>query len=169
MKHLTLNRESPTATETRGRLSFADHVLYTIERPWIPSAPGGEPFYSCVPAGDYKLTQFTRPNGDTVVALSNAGLGVYFHQAERDQEGAGRYLILIHAANWADQVNGCIAPGLARGLNSRGPMVTQSRNAMEILMGYIAGDDDASISIIGENTYAIPADSASPPAAAGAG
>ena len=152
MKQLILSRESPTATEIRGRLSFADRTLYTIERPWIPSSPGGKPFYSCVPAGDYLLEPFTRPNGDTVVSLTNHGLGVFLHQSERDQAGAGRYLILVHAANWSDQVNGCIAPGTGRGMNNRGPMVTGSRDAMAILMDYIDGED-ATLSIIGENTY----------------
>ena len=151
MKHLILNRESPTATETRGRLSFSANVLYTIERPWIPSAPGGQPFNSCVPAGDYKLVPFRRPNGDEVVALENHGLGVYLNQTDRPGT-VGRYLILIHSANWADQVNGCIAPGIARGLNNRGPMVTRSRDAVALIMAYIGGED-AYISIIGENTY----------------
>ncbi len=152
MKHLVLNRESPTATEIRGRLSFDGQTLYTIERPWIPTAPGGKSFESCIPAGDYALQQFTRPNNDTVLALTNPGLAVYLHDGHRPSS-VGRYLILIHAANWADQVNGCIAPGKGRGLNTRGPMVTQSRDAMDILMGYIDGADDAQISIIGENTY----------------
>lgn len=151
MKKIILNRESPTATEIRGRMSFDNTVLYTIERPWIPDAPGGKPFESCVPAGDYRLEHFVRPNGDTVLALTNHGLAVFLHDQDRTG-GVGRYLILIHSANWADQVNGCIAPGTGRGLNTRGPMVTRSRDAMEILMGYIAGEE-ATISIIGENTY----------------
>ena len=99
-----------------------------------------------------RLERFVRPNGDTVMVLINPGLAVYKHNEDRDG-GVGRYLILIHAANWADQVNGCIAPGKARGLNTRGPMVTQSRDAMDILMGYIDGAETAQISIIGENTY----------------
>ena len=149
-KHLVLSRDKPTQTCTQGRLSFEGQVLYTIERPWIPSEPGGKPFESCVPAGDYRLEPFTRPNGDQVVALVNHGLAVYLQDDDRPKE-CGRYLILIHAANWADQVNGCIAPGMGRGLNNRGPMVTQSRQAMRVLLEYIDGDV-ADISIIGENT-----------------
>jgi hypothetical protein len=141
MKELDLFREPSGETETMGVLSFDDVDLYTIEQEWRPTAPGGEPNNSCVPAGKYQLIPHTRPNGDEVVALINPGLGVYYEAADRPN-GVGRYLILIHAGNYSTDIVGCIAPGLGR----HDLMVTQSRDAMDFLLGYI-GDDDAEITI----------------------
>jgi len=94
----------------------------------------------------------TRSNGDKVVALVNPGLGVYYQDADR--EGAGRYLILIHAGNWSTDVVGCIAPGTDRSVTSQGPMVTNSRVAMRVVMEYL-GDDEAEIVVGGDNTYEV--------------
>jgi len=142
MKRLTLTREASTDTETMGRLSFNDTTLHTIEQEWRPTAPGGEPNNSCVPAGTYQLISHTRPGGKKVVALINPGLGVYYEADDRPN-GVGRYLILIHVGNYSTDIVGCIAPGLGRS----GQMVTSSRDAMKKLMAYI-GDDDAEILIV---------------------
>lgn len=106
------------------------HTLYTIERPWIPDAPGGRPFESCVPHGRYRCIEHRRGNGDKVIALVNYGLGVYYRESDRKQD-CGRYKILIHAANYVAEVAGCIAPGLNR--DPSVPMVTSSRKAMKKL------------------------------------
>jgi len=143
MKKLYLNREPSTETETMGLLGADDLQLPTVEQEWRPTAPGGEPNNSCVPAGDYKLIPHTRPNGDKVMALVNPGLGVYYQAADRPN-GVGRYLILIHSGNTHKDVVGCIAPGMGRS----GQMVTNSRNAMKALMAYI-GEDEAEIHIRG--------------------
>lgn len=152
MKRLTLVRESPTATEIRGRLEFNGQTLYTIERPWLPTAPGGKPFESCVPAGKYQLILHLRSNGDTVPALINAGLGVCYTRVDR-VNGVGRYKVLIHSGNWVDDVVGCIAPGTGRTISNGKPMVTSSRKAMSRIMEYI-GDGPAELEIIGSNDYA---------------
>lgn len=136
-----------------GVLTCGGVNLHTIEKPWIPTHPGGAPFKSCVPAGMYRLVPHTRANGDKVVALVNPGLGVYYQDADR--EGAGRYLILIHSGNWSTDVVGCIAPGVDRSVSDQGPMVTKSRMAMRIIMDYL-GSDEAEITIGGDNTYEVP-------------
>ena len=146
MKQLILQRTSYKSDQTTGSLWLDDEELFTIERPWIPTDPGGKPRESCVPAGKYKLIPHTRPRGDKVVALVNHGLGVYYLDEERP--GAGRYLILIHAGNWVKDVVGCIAPGIGKTDN----MVTNSRDAMAKIMAYI-GDDEAELEIIGDNFY----------------
>jgi hypothetical protein len=110
--------------------------LHTIERPWIPTQPGGEPEKSCVPAGQYELIPHARPNGDRTYALINPGLGVYYLAGDRPH-GVGRYLILIHAGNWVKDVIGCIAPGTGKATSDIGPMVTHSRVAMTQLHNYI--------------------------------
>jgi len=141
MKRLILHREKPTAVETMGRLFFEDVNLHTVEQEWRPTAPGGESFNSCVPAGRYALVPHVRPNGRKVVALVNPGLGVYYEDMDRPFS-VGRYLILIHAGNTHADVVGCIAPGTGRS----DQMVTHSRDAMKILMEYI-GDDEAELLI----------------------
>ena len=145
MKTLTLNREPSTDTETMGSLTFDGVSMFTIERPWIPSDPGGMPSKSCVPAGRYDLVPYVRGNGDAVRALVNPGLGVYFRKDDRPS-GVGRFKILTHSANWVTQIDGCVAPGLDRGESYRGPMVKSSRKAMKILMDWL-GDDEAEIVI----------------------
>lgn len=134
MTTLTLERYSYSDTETEGRLKLNDGTtLYTLERPWRAGAPGGVPFESCVPDGSYKLLPHIRPNGDEVLALWNPDNAVYY----TDQERAGypgRYLILFHAANWVEQVVGCIAPGLVRTIADNKRMVRSSREAMRLIM-----------------------------------
>ena len=125
-----------------GELSIGAHVLHTVEQEWRPTAPGGEPFNSCVPAGQYRLIPHVRPSGDRVVALVNHGLGVFYEEMDRIRE-VGRYLILIHAGNTSDDVVGCIAPGMSRD----GEFVGSSRNAMAIIMAEI-GDEPAELLIL---------------------
>jgi hypothetical protein len=81
-----------------------------------------------------------------VVALVNPGFGVY-HQREDRINDVGRFLILIHAGNWVDDVVGCIAPGIRRTVTERGPMVTASRRAMRQLMEWL-DNDSAEILIV---------------------
>ena len=142
---LSLFREISTATETQGVLLFGDEKLFTLERPWIPTKPGGEPFKSCIPSGRYTLRSHLRANGDTTLALVNPGHAVYYREADRFND-VGRYKVLIHSANWVDQIVGCIAPGLERTSSDRGPMVTSSRSAMQVILDHI-GDDSAIINV----------------------
>ena len=141
MKTLVLQREEPTDVETMGRLYLGDKTLHTVEQEWRPTAPGGESFNSCVPAGRYDLIKHVRPNGQEVVALVNPGLAVFYEDLDRPSS-VGRYLILIHPGNTHADVVGCIAPGLGRS----GQMVTSSRDAMKKIMEYIS-DEPAEIII----------------------
>ena len=144
MKTLVLTRESSIDRATEGELVFGDVALFTLELPWVPTDPGGRPFNSCIPPGRYDLIPHLRPNGDKVVALVNPGFGVYYRDDDRPRE-VGRYLILIHAGNWAEDIVGCIAPGIDRTQSRKGPMVLKSRKAMKILMDWI--DEPAEILI----------------------
>lgn len=136
--HATLSRYAYTLTEVQGRFEAGDLTLQTIERPWISGdRPGGKPFESCVPDGDYELVPFERSNGDQVLALYNPDLGVYLHKSD----GEGRYAILIHVGNWSDDVVGCIAPGLGRSISNNRVMVTTSRAAMKKLSEVMPFDE----------------------------
>ena len=142
MKHLLLERMPSGVAETQGFLSFPGTLLATIEQEWRedPDRLGGESNNSCVPAGKYKLISHTRPDGKEVVALVNEALGVYYLAEDRPAEG-GRYLILLHIANWSHNVIGCCGPGIGKAESDKGPMVTSSKAAMEQIMDYIDGDD----------------------------
>ena len=111
-----LKRFSYGEHETEGVLIVGSHVFATIEQPWTPNPfgyKGGKPFESCIPDGMYKLAPFTRPNDDEVYIISNPDNGVYKYPQDHDQ-GNGRDLCLIHQANWARQIQGCVAPGMKR-------------------------------------------------------
>lgn len=142
MKQLLLVREESTEVETMGRLFLNENgeerILHTVEQEWRPTAPGGEPNNSCVPAGSYALLPHTRNNNrrDKVVALVNPGLGVYYKKDDRPS-GVGRYMILIHAGNTHKDVVGCIAPGLGR----NGQATKSSRKAMKVIMDFIDGHE----------------------------
>jgi hypothetical protein len=68
-----------------------------------------------------------------VYALRNPDLAVYYTQQERGNN-PGRYLILIHSANWVEQGVGCIAPGLVRTIADNKRMVRSSRLAVSKVM-----------------------------------
>ena len=142
MKHILIERQPSGVSETQGFMTWPGTTLCTIEqehRP-DPNRPGGVNNNSCVDAGKYRLIPHTRPDGKEVVALINEDLGVYYLAGDRPAEG-GRYLILLHIANWSHNVIGCIGPGIGKSESNQGPMVTSSKAAMNKLMDYIDGDD----------------------------
>jgi hypothetical protein len=147
MKRLLIERKPSGEAETQGFLTFPKHTFCTIEQEWRPDPdrPGGESNNSCVPAGIYHLRPHTRPDGKRVVALVNEDLGVYYLEEDLPPEG-GRFLILMHIANWSHDVVGCIGPGTGKAQSDKGPMVTSSAAAMRKVMEYI-GDDDAILEI----------------------
>jgi hypothetical protein len=144
----------------RGKLEVLDadgeisQTLFTIEKPWIPSSTGGkagEPFRSCVSEGTYSLSPFVRPNGDKVWMLANPDLEVFKLDTDIPPglKGRGRFLILIHVANRARDVVGCIGPGKTARTEADGSlMVTSSREAMKDLHKRLDGRRNLEIEII---------------------
>lgn len=141
MKHFLIERMPSGEKETQGFMSFPGALLATIEQEWRedPSRPGGESNNSCVPAGTYKLIPHVH-HGKDVVALVNEELGVYYLEDDMPAEG-GRFLILLHIANWSHDVVGCIGPGLWKTDSYQGPMVKSSSDAMKDIMAHINGGD----------------------------
>jgi hypothetical protein len=100
--NLTLNRTSSDDTCTRGLITLDDGTkIYSLELPW----KNNEKDVSCVPPGVYNLIPYTSPKHDSTWYLENASLGV-------GGSGAERSYCEIHSANWASQLEGCIALGL---------------------------------------------------------
>jgi hypothetical protein len=159
MKILRLTRDIQDEAATSGRLEVLDAAgtvqltLYSIEKPWLPSRAGGkagEPFRSCVGKGVYKLAPYVRPSGDKVWRLTNPELDVYPLDTDipAEKKAFGRFLVLIHTANYARDVVGCIGPGLGRTTVNGVRMVTQSRDAMKRLHQKLDGKKNLEIEIL---------------------
>ena len=154
--NLELPRFAYTPSETQGKIRVGDWSCFTIEPPWLRwSYPGGKPYESCIPDGTYELVPFIRPNkhADKVFAMVNPDLGVYFHDDDRpsDRTGQrrGRFLCLIHPANYVWQVVGCAAPGMSRVIDTikNELMVTSSRVTMTELMSRVGWESGHTIRI----------------------
>lgn len=149
---LLLRREPKQPDCTLGFLLCADISLnlVTIERPWIPSATckGGLKGKSCVPVGVYQLVKHNSIRHPKTWALVNHDLDVVHYEGEDRDPDEDRATCLIHAANFAHQLQGCIAPGIS---TTRAPeghyMVTSSAKAMEILRARLPWTDEHTLSI----------------------
>jgi hypothetical protein len=137
---------------TMGVLSFStaheDFVAQTMERPWIPmpGARGGLSGKSCVPAGIYRLERHNSEAHPNTWALVNPELDVV-HWEDRDRSHL-RCLVLIHVANYARELRGCIAPGFGRSVDDSGAhMVTRSKLAMLELKRLLPWDDSHTLEI----------------------
>lgn len=104
-------------------------VFFTIERPWLDNAKN----ISCIPEGHYAVQPYSSKKFKDVYEITNV---------------TGRSHILIHVANWASQVEGCIGVGYGQGYMLEGgklqKAVTDSRGALESLkreIGYPASFD----------------------------
>lgn len=113
---------------TYGYLTHPDGLtLCTVERPWRNNAP----YVSCVPEGLYELVPHNGNRFTDTWALVNEPLGVYHLPNNK----AKRSAIIFHEANTADQLMGCIAPGLefaelSFAGHDKALGVTSSRDAM---------------------------------------
>lgn len=120
-----------------GRLLFAGQSVYTIERPWLLN----KPFESCIPEGDYSLNPYSSTRYPNVWQVANV---------------PGRTHILIHAANYAHQLAGCIAPGTAHRISAPSDdreacAVWSSRKACQQVFEYLVSVDAPRLSVISAN------------------
>ena len=77
---------------------------FTVEQPWN----NNKPFHSCIPSGNYQLKPFySEKYGHTFCIIGNT-------VSEQQQEGYERFACLIHAANKASELAGCVALGKGR-------------------------------------------------------
>lgn len=113
-----LIRQPPTAHGTFGQFIGFDFDYYSLELPWvdIDGNGHGDPQKSCITAGNYGCAWHTSPKYGPCYQVTNV---------------PGRSHILIHPANWAHQLLGCIAIGKGRGVLSGKPAITQSRDAIK--------------------------------------
>ena len=131
---------------TLGEL-YADGELiaYTVEQPWA----NNKPFNSCIPAGVYNLIPFSSPKHPNTYALFNPELNVF---VEQQAELTARYACLIHPANWASNVEGCIGPGKTIGIGKDNTgnmrlMVTDSQATFKTVADLIRQHDIKTLTI----------------------
>jgi hypothetical protein len=127
----TLIRQGYFPWGTYGVLTVGALQWSIVEQPWN----NNEPFRSCIPEGHYECCKHTSPKFGRCFALIGEGVGL-------NKGDAHRYAILIHPANWPDQLHGCLAPGKsiqpipAGGREwPRSLGVTQSQLAMQEMLG----------------------------------
>lgn len=124
MIHLHIHRYESTEHGTLSRVTIDETVLYGIEQPWRDNRP----FYSCIPAGEYLLEPHTSPRFGPVWAFVGGSVS---HTCSNHLP---RYSCLIHIANYAREVKGCLAVGMERRKGPQGePKVYPSTPAVERL------------------------------------
>lgn len=142
--------DQPATYCTLGTLQINGRKFHTIERPWLPNpaGAGGTPQTSCIPIGTYRLEpRETEARGKHWI-LCNRALGIYAQPQDIPaSQSWGRSLVLIHAANWAHELLGCIAPGKTRFLENGEWMVKYSRDAMNELRTLLGNQIDLSLTI----------------------
>ncbi|CAB4169884.1 hypothetical protein UFOVP1082_36 [uncultured Caudovirales phage] len=137
---------------TLGRIIINGKTFFTIERPWIPDAQaiGGRKGVSCIPLGEYRLDRHNGEAFQKVWALVNPSLGVYHlpQDVPTLQKPFARTACLIHPANFAHELRGCIAPGKNRAQDgAKQWMVSRSRDAVNEIRTLIGSALDVRITI----------------------
>jgi len=99
--NLLLTRNAFTPWGVFGELQFpTGEVFYTIERPWL----NNEAYVSCIPDGVYTLEKRHSP----VVHRTSGGA---YQEGWEVTDVPGRTFIMLHPANWMDDLAGCIGVG----------------------------------------------------------
>lgn len=154
--NLTLLRErqQPSHDCTLGLLLIPDAslTLCTMELPWVPSATckGGTKGKSCIPLGVYKLVRHVSPTKypKRTFALVNDDLDVLHYEGDDRDPDEDRATCLIHAANFARELLGCIALGGSHTKVGETYMVTSSRKAMDKFSAAVPWVDGHTLEIV---------------------
>ena len=107
---ITLERFCYHPEGTLGLLTVGEEEFYTVERSWEQNLPR----ISCVPEGEYEMKRRKSPK---------------FGWCWEVKDVPNRTYILFHSANFPDELQGCIAPGMA--LMTDRIAVSRSRDAMK--------------------------------------
>ena len=120
--------EGGTTSEVYARKGNDSIKLYGIEPPWRDN----KPFVSCIPSGQYVILPWESSKYGDCFAFTGGEVSLY------KGSGAARYACLIHPANYAHQLQGCLAVGLSKGETTEGnPAVWSSRKAMSKLIDLV--------------------------------
>lgn len=146
VKIIRLNKS--TDISTVGELYIDDEFFgYTMEQPWVDN----KPFKSCIPTGIYNLEKFKSKKHGNTYALYNEVIGVTVVESGF-MDRINRYAILFHPANWAYQLEGCIAIGRKLIKDADGKfMVTSSGDATKEFLKKI--DVNTMVEIVNESDW----------------
>lgn len=120
---LEIKRMSYGPEWTIGLIQTPKLQLFSMERPWLNNAPS----ISCIPEGAYSLEAHSSAKYPQVWALVGDQVAHY------PKTGVERAAILIHAANWVQELEGCVAPGFQIAWLKRQVAVTNSQGALAAL------------------------------------
>jgi len=112
---------------TFGRLTFNDFSCYTVERPWVHNIPS----VSCIPEGYYYAEWHDSPKFGASVIIYGGTVSKYL------DPNYARSAILIHPANWSNDVKGCIGLGETFTTMDGRAAVTNSRKTVANFMNLI--------------------------------
>jgi len=130
--NLVLTRNAFTPWGVFGELEFPTYEkFFTIERPWL----NNKPFKSCIPDGVYYLEKRHSP----VVGRTS---GQEFQEGWEVTDVVDRTFIMIHPANWKEDLAGCIGVGLDYAItrnrkNESALSVLRSRDAFREVMALL--------------------------------
>jgi len=138
--HIYVDRFSSNVMGTFGDGICGNKKFYTVECEWLDN----KPFVSCIPAGTYKLVPHDTGKRAGMWAMVNEDLGVYHHQ---QQSESTRYACLIHVANRASELRGCMAPGDKLSMIKREWAVSKSGDTLKDIMAMLPRDEQHQITI----------------------
>lgn len=136
---IQLNRLDETRHGVFGEMIISGHRFKTVERLFKDN----QPFISSIPPGKYTLEPHESNQHGQTWALVNHDLGVYHYQDAK----AKRTAILIHVANRASELAGCIGLGKYLGFVSDEIAVTNSAAAVGDALEILSKDTNHTITI----------------------
>ena len=105
---------------TFGILTMGDFSCYTVEKQWLDNQPS----VSCIPTGLYNAEWNDSPRFGPSMIIYGGTVSKY------PTPGYQRSSILIHPANWSDQLEGCIGLGDGFAIMDDRAAVTNSRKTV---------------------------------------
>jgi len=137
--------------ETVSKVYINDEFYcYGIEQPWADN----KPYESCIPAGSYMLLPFQSSKYGSTYHFHNPHLGVTkFKDTSSSYLGHNRYACLIHSANWARQLQGCLGLGMELVKGKDEYMVTRSRDQVNDFIAKMANEKNIQVIITNENDW----------------
>ena len=118
-----LTRGPSTPDGTFGQFTGFDFDYYSLEKPWVDLDGNGhgDPQKSCISPKPGEVATYD------CEWRKSAKYGMCYEVTNVPE----RSHILLHAANWQEQLLGCIALGKGRGVLNGKPAITQSRDAIK--------------------------------------
>jgi hypothetical protein len=148
---LTLVRTERDAYGTFGLIYTREFPpLATCEPPWVEWSDrgrkhwsAGKPFESCVPSGEYQLIWHHSAKYGWRWHLEGGSVHV-----KNPNKTEARYACLIHAANWPDQLEGCISVGRHLGNVAGRYGVSRSQYALQLFESWLPTEERHELQII---------------------